>query len=221
MELFSLFLNRSLHLKTMFKKFLNFSKSKLDIIVVSGLPRSGTSMMVSLIAAGGIPSLTDGKRAADQDNPRGYFELERVKKLSEGDVGWLVDAQGKVVKIIAGLLTGLPTGFSYKVLFMNRKMPEILASQRAMLLRRGEDPEKVDDKAMESLYRKHLASVKKWISEQKNIEAIDIDYNQMIDDPWPEIDRINQFLGGRLDRDRMTATIDPQLYRQRKARDNR
>jgi len=198
------------------KIFRRFGKGR-DIVVVSGLPRSGTSMMVNMIDAGGILALTDEQRKADTDNPRGYFELERVKKLKDGDVAWLRDARGKVVKIIAALLTDLPKDFSYKVLFLNREMSEILASQRTMLLRRGEDPRKVDDATMETLYRKHLSSVKDWVATQDNIEMMDIDYNEMIDDPRSQIEGIDRFLGGGLNKDRMLAVIDPQLYRQRKA----
>ncbi len=174
-------------------------------------------MMTSMIDAGGIPLLTDNIRTADPDNPKGYFELERVKKMKEGDIEWLVDARGKVVKIIAALLTELPKEFTYKILIMNRAMPEILASQKAMLIRRGEDPEKIDDETMESLYHKHLSSIKEWLSRQDNIETFDVDYNQMLKDSNQQIDRINQFLGGKLDRDRMAATIDRKLYRQRKS----
>jgi hypothetical protein len=108
------------------------------IVVVSGLPRSGTSMMMKMLEAGGIPVLTDYEREADEDNPKGYFEFERVKNLKDGDDAWLPQAKGKVVKVIAALLTDLPSSYEYEVIFMRRAMPEILASQRQMLIRRGE-----------------------------------------------------------------------------------
>lgn len=199
----------------MLQKFLNFFKKEQPIVVVSGLPRSGTSMMMSMIEAGGIPPLTDNIRVADSENPKGYFEHERVKKMKDGDVEWLAEAQGNVIKVIAGLLPELPKGFTYKVLFMNRAMPEILASQKAMLIRRGEDPDKIDDKAMGSLYHKHLLDIKQWVSRQDNIASLDVDYNLMLENLDPQIDRINQFLGGNLDMERMAAVIDRQLYRQR------
>ena len=122
------------------------------IVVVSGLPRSGTSMMMRMLEAGGLPPLTDGLRAPNDDNPLGYYEFERVKKLPEGDVGWLPEAQGHAVKIIAALLPHLPDSATYRVLFMRRAMSEILASQRRMLIRRGEDADAVDDAEMARLF---------------------------------------------------------------------
>jgi hypothetical protein len=115
------------------------------VVVVSGLPRSGTSMLMNMLDAGGIPPLTDNLRAADDDNPRGYYEFEPVKKLREGDFSWLPNAQGKSVKIISALLAYLPPTETFQVLFMQRAIPEILASQRRMLINRGEDPDKVSD----------------------------------------------------------------------------
>jgi len=108
--------------------FKRLKKTKQPIIVVSGLPRSGTSMMMRMLEAAGIQPLTDHIRTADSDNLKGYYEFERVKKLKEGDVAWLSDAQGKAVKIIAALLIELPSNYEYHVLFMRRKMEEILAS---------------------------------------------------------------------------------------------
>ena len=115
------------------------------ITVVSGLPRSGTSMMMKMLAAGGIPPLTDALRAADRDNPKGYYEFERVKQLDKGDTAWLPLAQGKVVKVISFLLQYLPPDQTYQVVFLRRNIDEILASQRKMLIHRGEDPDQMDD----------------------------------------------------------------------------
>ena len=110
------------------------------VFIVSGLPRSGTSLMMMILNAAGIPPLTDYERNADEDNPRGYYEFERVKKLKDGDFGWLENAQGKAVKVISALLTYLPEGYTYKVIFMRRELSEILASQRKMLINRGGGP---------------------------------------------------------------------------------
>ena len=126
------------------------------IVVVSGLPRSGTSMMMKMLEVGGIPPVTDNHRMADDDNPKGYYEFERVKKLDKGDTEWLADAPGKVVKVIAALLTYLPPTYNYKVIFMRRLMPEILASQRQMLVRRGEAPNKFKDEDMARIIEKHV-----------------------------------------------------------------
>src|ERR1043165_1737839 len=121
-----------------------FNKRK-PITVVSGLPRSGTSMMMKMLEAGGMSLLVDNLRTADDDNPAGYYEFEPVKKLSQGDFDWLEEAQGKAVKVIAALLADLPSAYTYQIIFMRRDMFEILASQNKMLLNRGEDLKKISD----------------------------------------------------------------------------
>jgi LPS sulfotransferase NodH len=192
-------------------------KEKVDdsIVIVSGLPRSGTSMLMRMLDAGGLPPLTDNERTADDDNPKGYYEFEPVKKLREGDNSWLPRADGKSVKIISALLEYLPKSRNYKVLFMQRAISEVLASQRQMLIRRGEDPNKVSDAEMAQYFEKHLAKVKGWLAEQKNIEVLYLDYNELLRDPTPQVMRIKEFLGNRLDESQMKAMIDPSLYRQR------
>jgi hypothetical protein len=189
---------------------------KDTIVVVSGLPRSGTSMVMSMLEAGGLPLLKDGIRRADDDNPKGYYEFERVKKLREGDVDWLPDAKGKVVKIISYLLLNLPDSYTYRVIFVRRKLPEIIASQRKMLIRRGEDPDKVSEGELFEILSKHLDQVDAWIEDQPHVARIDIDYNQMIQNPQAGIERLNTFLGGSLELGKMAQVIDPNLYRQRK-----
>ncbi len=186
------------------------------ITIVSGLPRSGTSMMMKLLEAGGLPPVTDNIRAADEDNPKGYYEFERVKQLPKGDVAWLPDAQGKVVKVIAALVPHLPAGYHYRVIFMQRAMPEVLASQRQMLIRRGEDPDKIPDDLMAKLFEKHLRQVDDWIKQQPNVERLDVNYNEMLKNPQPFIDQINAFLGSQLDTRQMVTVVDPSLHRQRK-----
>lgn len=171
--------------------------------------------MMKMLVMGGISPLTDQARGADDDNPEGYYEFERVKSLRKGDTAWLELAQGKVVKVIATLLVYLPTNYEYRVIFMKRAMPEILASQQKMLIRRGEDPNKISDEEMGRLFQKHLQQVETWIDGQPNIQRMDVSYNQLVKEPLPEIDRINQFLGGRLDTAQMSEAIRPDLYRQR------
>lgn len=195
--------------------FKRLKKTKQPIIVVSGLPRSGTSMMMRMLEAAGIQPLTDHIRTADSDNLKGYYEFERVKKLKEGDVAWLSDAQGKAVKIIAALLIELPSNYEYHVLFMRRKMEEILASQNKMLENRGENSTVEDDK-MAELFRKHLEQVEKWMTEQSNLRYIDIDYNKMLENPKPQLEEINKFLGSNLNIEKMMEIVDPSLYHQRK-----
>jgi LPS sulfotransferase NodH len=187
------------------------------ITIVSGLPRSGTSMMMKMLEAGGLQPVTDNLRTADEDNPKGYYEFERVKQLPKGDVAWLPEAQGKVVKVIAALLPHLPGGYHYRVIFMQRAMPEVLASQRQMLIRRGEDPDKIPDAVIAKLFEKHLKQVNDWVSQQPNVERLDVNYNEMLNNPQPFIDQVNAFLGNQLDTVKMATVVDPRLHRQRSA----
>jgi Sulfotransferase domain len=191
-------------------------KIKQPILIVSGLPRSGTSLMMMMMESAGIPPLTDHQRSADNDNPRGYSEYERVKKLRQGDKDWLPQARGKVVKVISALLIYLPPDYSYQVLFMQRALPEILASQKKMLINRSEDPEKIKDDDIARSFMNHLTQVMDWLSKQPNFSTYYVDYNRLLREPDPEIHQINQFLGGNLDEARMLTAIDPSLYRQRK-----
>jgi hypothetical protein len=187
---------------------------KETITIVSGLPRSGTSMMMKMLAAGGIEPLTDNIRTADEDNPKGYFELERVKKL-ETDKEWLPEARGKAVKLISALLKNLPDDYTYNVVFMQRRMPEILASQRQMLIRRGEPADSVPDDKMAAMFEKHLAQVENWLSSRPNIRTIYVSYNETLTDPAKQIARISDFLGGGLNVEAMAAVVDQTLHRQR------
>jgi hypothetical protein len=173
-------------------------------------------MMMKILEAGGIPPLIDRIRTSDEDNPKGYYEFERVKKLDQGDFTWLADAQGKAVKIIAALLIHLPATHDYSVIFMNRALPEIMASQRKMLIHRGEDPHKISDDQLITLFEKHLSQVNSWINSQPNVKRIHINYNQVLENPGPQIEQVNRFLGNTLDVNRMLQVIDPNLYRQRR-----
>ncbi len=184
------------------------------VVIVSGLPRSGTSMMMKMLEAGGIPPVSDGQRVADADNPEGYYEFERVKQLDKGDREWLDAAQGKTVKVISALVEYLPPDYEYPLIFMNRRMEEVLRSQRKMLERRGEQSDISDEKLAE-LMAKHVAKVKAWITAQPNFRLLEVDYNQMLRDPQPYVRRLNTFLGGFLDEMAMEAVVNPDLYRNR------
>jgi hypothetical protein len=183
------------------------------ITIVSGLPRSGTSMMMKMLAAGGLEPLTDNIRTADEDNPKGYFEFERVKQI-EKDKAWLEDARGRVVKLISALLKHLPPSYNYKVVFMRRAMPEILASQRQMLIRRGEPADSVPDDKMAAMFNKHVAQVEAWLAAQPNIEVLYISYNEVMKDARAHAERIDTFLGSSLSVDDMVGVVDRALYRQ-------
>ncbi len=191
-------------------------KSQEFITVVSGLPRSGTSMMMKILEAGGLPPLTDNLRTADEDNPKGYFEFERVKKMPDGDISWVEDAQGKAVKVISALLEHLPPAYTYRVLFMQRKVDEILASQEQMLVRSGKPTDQVSDEQLAEMYGKHLVKVKAWLDEQTNFSVNYLDYNAMLADPTKYARQINQFLDNSLNPQEMAGVVDPNLYRQRK-----
>lgn len=184
-----------------------------SITIVSGLPRSGTSMMMKMLASGGLEPLTDNIRTADEDNPKGYFEFERVKQI-ESDKAWLEDAQGRVVKLISALLKHLPPSYNYKVIFMRRAMPEILASQRQMLIRRGEPADTVPDDKMAAMFNKHVAQVESWLAAQPNIDVLYVSYNEVMKDSRHYAERINEFLGGSLEVDEMVGVVDRALYRQ-------
>jgi hypothetical protein len=202
-------------MKGLFQKIRKTTPAE-TVTIVSGLPRSGTSMMMKMLEAGGLPALTDNIRTADKDNPKGYYEFERVKKLPEGDQAWLVDAQGKAVKIISALLEHLPQGYTYKIIFMRRQMGEILASQKQMLIRSGKPTDKVSDEKLAEMYQKHLAKLTAWFNGQSNISVLYVDYNEMLANPTPHLERLNHFLGDQLDVSKMAAVVDPNLYRQRK-----
>jgi hypothetical protein len=199
-----------------FLRTLRKERQTEDITIVSGLPRSGTSMMMKMLEAGGMPPYTDNIRTADDDNPKGYYEYERVKKLPEGDTSWLPDARGKAVKVISALLEHLPPQYNYRVLFMQRKMDEILASQKQMLVRSGQPTDKVGDGQLAEMYEKHLARVNSWLASQANFSVLYLDYNQMLTDPEEYAAQINDFLGEKLDSMAMASIVDTKLYRQRK-----
>lgn len=185
------------------------------VVVVSGLPRSGTSMAMKMLAAGGLEVVADGLRTADEDNPKGYFEDERVKALAEtADKQWLRNARGKAIKIISYLLKELPRQNNYRVIFVRRDLREVLASQAKMLARRGETTETSDDKMIE-LYENHLWRVDYLFRHAPHLERLDVAYAAAVTDPRREAERVNAFLGGRLDVERMAAAVDPALYRNR------
>lgn len=186
-----------------------------EIIIVSGLPRSGTSMMMRMLEAGGLRVLTDNVRQADEDNPKGYFELEGAKSIAR-DTSWLPQARGKVVKMISALLRHLPPEYRYRIIFMRREMAEILASQRQMLIRRGE-PSGDDDAKMAELFERHLKQVEAWISQQPNMRVLYISYNEILKHRVDRAKTLNQFMDNQLDVDAMVHVVDEALHRQRRA----
>jgi hypothetical protein len=186
------------------------------VAVVSGLPRSGTSMMMKMLEAGGQEILTDNLREADANNPKGYYEFERVKDMKDGDLAWLPDAKGKVVKIVTGLITFLPAAYNYKVIFMQRDLKEMLASQKKMLGRLGKGDDNIPDDQMAKIYQEHLKQVRAWLFKQANMEVLYVNYNSMVANPVESLHKVNALLGGDMDVSTMAAVVDRELYRERK-----
>ncbi len=170
-------------------------------------------MMMRMLARGGIEPLTDEQRAADEDNPRGYFELEAVKRTDK-DASWLDAANGKAVKIISQLLPELPSDRNYKVIFIRRSLDEVLASQKKMLDRRGEAAGAADNE-MKEMFVAHLEEIEAWLRKQPHVEVLFVNYTRILADPRKGAERIHRFLGGTLDVDAMAEAVDPSLYRNR------
>jgi hypothetical protein len=185
------------------------------ITIVSGLPRSGTSMMMQMLAAGGLAPLADNLRQPDEDNPQGYYEFERVKQVAT-DVSWLDEAEGKVVKMVYRLLYDLPADRTYRVVFMTRELSEVIASQEVMLERHGLAGEKTADGMLVEIYRCQLSDVFEWLSAQPNFSALFVDYHDVLRDPGSVIEALDSFLDGRLDTQAMLQVPDWSLYRQRR-----
>lgn len=183
------------------------------ITVVSGLPRSGTSMMMRMLENGGLPVITDRIRQADDDNPLGYYEFEPVKQLVK-DASWLADAYGRAIKVIYILLYNLPGDHRYKVIFMKRDLGEVIASQKVML-RHRQQGDSLDDEELMQSFKQQLHTLYNWISSRENLTALYVDYGEILSDPKGGVSEIARFLAVPLDTEAMMKTIDPALYRNR------
>jgi hypothetical protein len=188
------------------------------LIVVSGLPRSGTSMMMKMLEAGGIPIWSDRERGADIDNPKGYFELERIKDLeNETDKSYLREGRGKAVKAISFLIKDLPDDNDYRVIFMRRDLDEVIASQEKMIARLDQGDTSADPEALKEAYRNDIVRTRLLCKKRPNFELIEVSYRSAIEDPAAASRAVNAFLGGHLDEAAMREAIDASLYRNRKA----
>jgi hypothetical protein len=187
------------------------------IVIVSGLPRSGTSLMMQMLAAGGLPALTDGQRTPDPDNPRGYHELERVKQL-KSDTSWIASAGGHAIKVIHLLLMDLPEIHEYDVLFMERDMDEVLASQATMLARSGRAGAALPPDRLAAVYQSQLATVRQWLAERPCFRVHPVRYAELVARPSETVTSVRNFLrgGNALDAAAMVAAVDPSLYRNRR-----
>ena len=184
-----------------------------EIIIVSGLPRSGTSLMMQMLAEGGIEVVTDHIRTADTDNPRGYYEFEQVKKIKQ-DASWLAATRGKAFKMVSQLLYDLPETETYRILFMERDLDEVLESQEKMLARLGRTAARRDQ--MREAYLLHLERLHDWLSRQRHMQVLCVRYNDLVERPQEQAGRVRNFLGGRADIERMARAVEPSLYRNRK-----
>ena len=201
-------------MKSIFKKLI--TKKKLDdtIIIVSGLPRCGTSMMMQMLEAGGIPIASDLIRKPDEDNPHGYYEFEKVKEIKKNS-GWLDDCFGKAFKMVSALLYDLPKDRKYKVIFMKRNLEEMIASQNVMLERQGIKDDSISGEEMVKKFEKHLRKIASWLANQRNIDIIYINYNEAIQNPHENAKCVNRFLENRLNVDNMASVVERSLYRQK------
>jgi len=182
------------------------------ITIVSGLPRSGTSLMMQMLAAGGVPVLTDGQRTADDDNPRGYYEWERIKQLPQ-DPGCVAEAEGKAVKVISQLLFALPAGRDYRIIFMERPLAEVVASQAEMIRRRGTSGAALNESALIAALQAHLNQVNTWLRSRPAIVLCRVGYHQVLGDPRSASETVQQHLQRTLDLDSMVQPVNPSLYR--------
>ncbi|MFI5103081.1 MAG: sulfotransferase domain-containing protein [Terriglobales bacterium] len=184
------------------------------ITIVSGLPRSGTSLMMQMLDAGGLPVLSDGDRKADTDNPKGYLEWERIKQLPK-DPGLMAEAEGKVVKVISQLILSLPSGHEYRIIFMQRPLPEVLKSQDEMLRRRGNTDSITDTSAIEEAFQRHLIEVNKWLAGKTNMQVCRVHYHRVLREPKAVAEEVASFLGVPLNIEAMVGQVDGSLYRNR------
>jgi len=184
------------------------------ITVVTGIPRSGTSLMMQMLNAGGMSLLYDDQRSPDISNPKGYFELEQVKRIHE-DHSWLSMAQGKVLKITIPLIFYLPESYSYKIIVMKRKLSEIIRSQTEMLSERKISSTDSENMKLMSIYRKQLFRMNYWIKEDPQRKAIEISYNELITDSKSITKELVEFLEFAADANKMTSVVHNDLYRQR------
>lgn len=184
------------------------------ITIVSGLPRSGTSLMMQMLAAGGMPILSDGERQADADNPRGYLEWERIKQLPK-DPACIAEAEGKTVKVISRLLLSLPEGHEYRIIFMQRPLAEVLASQEVMLRNRGNAKAGAGNAAIATAFESHLREVNAWLDSKAYVKTLRVPYHDVLRDVEAIARNIDQFLEIGLDVEAMARQVDATLYRNR------
>lgn len=185
------------------------------VIIVSGLPRSGTSLMMQMLSAAGLPLLTDSHRPPDESNPRGYYEYAPVKRMHVGETAWLSQAAGRGVKIVSALLPTLPANITARVIFMQRDLDEVVRSQRAMLERLNKPTHTFDAEMLRGEYAAHLAAIKIWLAARPTLRVLEVSYADLVCAPQDHTPKIVAFLGEKLNPTAMAAAVDPALYRER------
>jgi hypothetical protein len=188
------------------------------IIVVSGLPRSGTSLMMQMLGAGGLPLMTDGLHAADESNPEGYFELDAVKDLATGfDLSWLDVTRGKAVKVHSPLLVCLPERYNYRVILMQRPLREVIASQHLAHARAGESMcgTTTDAGALVAQYQSHLRKIHTLLAARPCFASLIVDYHEVLADPRVQARRVRRFVLRPLALPAMAGVVNERLYRSR------
>jgi len=191
------------------------SSARGFVTVVSGLPRSGTSLAMQMLLAGGVPLLSDAMRPPDADNPSGYLEYAPVLRTAT-DASWVAQAPGKAVKVVYALLRQLPQGFEYRVLWMRRRLGDVIASQERMLARRGAPADAaLSRERLAAVFAAQLAETEAWLAQQPSFRVLALDYTEVVADPQRAARAIDAFLGGGLDREAMAAAVDPLRVRQR------
>jgi hypothetical protein len=184
------------------------------IIVVSGVPRSGTSLMMRMLAAGGMSVLTDHQRPADPDNPEGYYEWERIKRLPQ-EPECIAEAENRAVKVVSQLLFALPCDRDYRIIFMQRPLVEVVASQAEMIRRRGTTGPRLGNAELIAALQAHLNQVAAWLDRSLGPKVCNIDYHSVLYQPRRSAETVQQFLNVALDTEAMAQQADLSLYRQR------
>ena len=212
---------------------LNDHKNNLDgipeteiITIVSGLPRSGTSLVMQMLEAAGIPAYTDEERKPDESNPQGYFESQNVMGLMNDRIAksWLSQAKGKTLKVVAPLLPSLVRGIKkdgqphrlhYRIVFINRDISEVIDSQSKMLNRLDKSVEANQPVNIESAFRTQLNAARNWINGNQ-IPSFEIEHRDLLTDSEFTVRKLAGFLGCENCADAMSAVIRPELYRSKK-----
>lgn len=206
-----------LHLSRKGKEGGNTDNNKPFVTIVSGLPRTGTSMMMQMLLAGGMTILTDKKRVSDEDNPKGYFELQNATRLHQQS-DWLQDAKGGAVKIVAQLLPYLPNKYEYRIVFMQRDLNEVLGSQNLMLNRLQKKTTAISEQRLRKVFSLQLKQTHDWLEQRQNIQTLFVNYNDVVENPDSTAEQVADFLGGALTVSAMSDIVDPTLYRQRRTK---